>query len=283
MPTSTQMQTRTSLARLEAERLASYLGSLSPEGWNHSTACELWQVGDMLGHLVWIGEFYVQFVSRALEGDITPPPGSPRDARYGGIPPEEFYDLTARQYRQDLGHELLPAFVRHFEELNALLESLSPDDYGKPCFYHSGNRPLWTLADLTVQELAVHAWDIQSETEPGTLLSPESQPVLLDRVVQRPQPALNLAQTPAQTVEVPATLRFNLSGSVDRSYDIILSSGGTAIELAGSSPAEVNLACDTETFILMLYRRLDIGAALEGGSIAMTGDASLARAFAGAF
>ena len=279
MPTPTQMQTRTSLARLEAERLAAYLASLSLEGWNHSTACELWQVGDMLGHLAWIGEFYVKFVSRALEGDITPPPGSPRDARYGGIPPEEFYDLTARQYRQGLGDDLLSTFVRHFEELNALLESLSPDDYDKPCFYHSGNRPLWTLADLTVQELAVHAWDIQSKMEPGIPLSPESQPVLLDRVVQRPQPSLNLAQT----VEAPATLRFNLSGSVDRSYDIILSSGGTSIELAGNSPAKANLACDTETFILMLYRRLDVGTALAGGSVAVSGDASLARAFAGAF
>ena len=171
------------------------------------------------------------------------------------------------------------AFVHHFLELNQLLESLSPNDYEKPCFYHSGNRPLWTLADLAVQELAVHAWDIQSCTEPGTPLSPESQPVLLDRVVQRPQPPLNLAETGNS----PATLRFSLSGSVDRSYDIVLSSRGTSIELAGKSPARVNLACDTETFILMLYRRLDIGAALDEESIKMSGDESLARSFAGAF
>ena len=279
MPTPAEMQTRTRLARLETERLATYLGGLSAEGWNHATACDLWQVGDMVGHLVWIGDFYVKFVSRSLAGDISPPPGSPRDERFAGIPPEEFYDLTARQYRQDLGDDLLPTFVHHFLELNQLLESLSPNDYEKPCFYHSGNRPLWTLADLAVQELAVHAWDIQSCTEPGTPLSPESQPVLLDRVVQRPQPPLNLAETGNS----PATLRFSLSGSVDRSYDIVLSSRGTSIELAGKSPARVNLACDTETFILMLYRRLDIGAALDEESIKMSGDESLARSFAGAF
>lgn len=279
MPTPAEMATRTRLARLEAERLAAYLGNLPPEAWIHPTACELWQVGDLVGHLVWIGEFYLKFVSRALAGDITPPPGSPRDARYGGIPPEEFYDLTARQYRQGLGDDLLPAFVRHFEELNALLESLSPDDYDKPCFYHSGNRPLWTLADLTVQELAIHTWDIQSRMLPGTPLSPESQPVLLDRVVQRPQPALNLVET----ADSPAILRFGLSGSVDRSYDIILSSGGTSIELAGESPADVYLSCDTGTFILMLFRRLDIGAALADESIKVSGNESLARAFAGVF
>ena len=59
MPTPAEMPTRTHLARFEAERLASYLGTLSAEGWNYSTACDLWQVGDVVGHLVWIGEFYV--------------------------------------------------------------------------------------------------------------------------------------------------------------------------------------------------------------------------------
>ena len=279
MPTPTQMQTRTHLARLEAERLASYLGSLSPEGWNHATACDLWQVGDLAGHLVWIGEFYVTFITRALAGDVTPPPGSPKDQRYAGLPPEDFYDLTAREYREDLGADLLPAFVRHFEELNALLDSLTPGDYEKPCFYHSGNRPLWTLADLTVQELAVHAWDIRSRTEPGAPLSPESQPVLLERVVQRPQPAVPLPQT----VDGPVTLRFQLSGAVARAYDFTLTTESTSITESGGSPAAATLSCDAETFILSLYRRLSLAEAIANGLVALSGDENLARAFARTF
>ena len=65
MPTITEMQTRTHLARFEAERLASYLQGLSEESWNHSTACDRWQVGDVVAHLVWIGEFYSIFIARA--------------------------------------------------------------------------------------------------------------------------------------------------------------------------------------------------------------------------
>ena len=279
MPTPAEMQTRTRLARLEAERLAVYLDSLSSIGWNHATACDLWQVGDLVAHLVWIGEFYVQFVSRSLNGDITPPPGSPKDEKYAGLPPEDFYDLTARQYRQDLGNDLLPTFVRRFEDLSRLLESLAPDDYEKPCFYHSGNRPVWTLADLTVQELAVHAWDIQSHTEPGTPLSPESQPVLLDRVVQRPQPALGFAGA----LESPVILRFNLSGTVNRSYDIVLSAGTTTIELAGGHSASAVMECDTEAFIMMLYRRLKLSNAVTKGLMSVSGDEGLVRAFSEAF
>lgn len=279
MPTTTQMATRTRLARFEAEQLAAYLGSLSEEGWNHSTACDLWQVGDLVGHLVWIGEFYVTFVTRALAGDITPPPGSPKDERYAGLPPEDFYDLKAREYRDYLGNQILPTFVRRFEALSQVLESLTPGDYDKPCFYHSGNRPVWTLADLTVQELAVHAWDILSHTEPGTPLSPESQPVLLDRVVQRPQPALALAETAGG----PATLRFQLSGTVNRSYDITLSTNATNIGPSGDSSAAVTLDCDTQTFIMLLYRRLNLAKASEEGLVSVDGDVSLVRAFANAF
>ena len=279
MPTPTEMQTRTRLARFEAERLAAYLGTLSDAGWEHPTACDLWQVGDVVGHLVWIGEFYVTFITRALAGDVTPPPGSPRDERYAGLPPEDFYDLTAREYRDFLGNQILPTFVRRFEALSQALESLTPDDYEKPCFYHSGNRPVWTLADLTVQELAVHAWDIQSHAEPGIPLSPESQPVLLDRVVQRPQPAVSLAQTAGS----PATLRFQLSGAVSRAYDFTLTQDATGIEPAGDAPAAATLSCDTETFILALYRRLSFADAIANGSIALSGDHNLARAFADAF
>ena len=279
MPTSAQMQTRTSLARTEAERLANYLGTLSPEGWNHPTACDLWQVGDLVGHLVWIGEFYVTFITRALAGDVTPPPGSPKDERYAGMSPEQFYDLTAREYRQRFGEDLLLAFIHRFAALGVLLENIPPNDYEKPCFYHSGNRPVWTLADLTVQELAVHAWDIQSRTEPGAPLSPESQPVLLERVVQRPQPAVSLAQTAAS----PVILRFQLSGAVNRAYDFTLTPDSTGIALASDAPAAATLSCDTETFILALYRRLSFADALNEGRVALSGDESLARAFAQAF
>ncbi len=279
MPTTAEMQTRTHLARFEAERLAAYLGGLSPEGWNHSTACDLWQVGDLVGHLVWIGQFYVTFINRALAGDVTPPPGSPRDERYAGLPPEDFYDLTAREYRDFHGNQILPTFIRRYEALSQLLESLTPDDYEKPCFYHSGNRPVWTLADLTVQELAIHAWDIQSHTPPGTPLSPESQAVLLDRVVQRPQPAIALAQTAGDS----ARIRFQLSGAVDRAYDFTLASDATRIEVAGDAPAAATLHCDTETFILALYRRQSFAAGLADGRISLSGDEGLGQAFAQGF
>ncbi len=245
MPTITEMQTRTHLVRFEAERLASYLQGLSEESWNHSTACDRWQVGDVVAHLVWIGEFYVTFITRALAGDLTAPPGSPKDAQYANVPAEDFYSLKAFEYRESLGDDLLPTFTRRFDELGKILEQLTPDDYERPCFYHSGNRPVWTLADLTVQELAVHAWDIQSHLEPDAHLSPECQPALLERVVQRPQPGLKLAKR----------VRFELSGAVNTAYDLAPTGDGAKVEPAVDGAAESVLKWDVERFILMLYGR----------------------------
>ena len=239
------MQTRIGLARSEASRLSDYLGNLSPAAWEHSTACDRWQVGDVVAHLVWIGEFYVTFITRALAGDLTAPPGSPKDAQYANVPAEDFYSLKAFEYRESLGDDLLPTFTRRFDELGKILEQLTPDDYERPCFYHSGNRPVWTLADLTVQELTVHAWDIQSHLEPDAHLSPECQPVLLERVVQRPQPGLKLAKR----------VRFELSGAVDTAYDLAPTGDGAKVEPAVNGAAESVLKWDVERFILMLYGR----------------------------
>ena len=77
MPTITEMQTRIGLARSESARLSDYLGNLAPAAWEHSTACDRWQVTDVVAHLVWIGEFYSIFIARALRDDLSPPPVGP--------------------------------------------------------------------------------------------------------------------------------------------------------------------------------------------------------------
>lgn len=279
MPTPNAVQTRINLIRSESTRLADYLAGQPQAAWNHPTACDRWQAADVIAHLVWIGEFYALFLDRALRDDLSPPPESPKDPKYAATPPEDFYTLKAFEYRRALGGDLLPAFTHRFAELAAALEQLTPADYDRPCFYHSGNRPLWTLADLAVQELAIHAWDIQSRAAPEAHLSPESQPVLLARVIQRPQPPVALpAAAPS-----PARLCFILSGLVDAAYDLLTAPDATAIEPAGPAQPEVTFLCAAETFILLLYRRLDFPQAINAGQISISGNAELAQQFAAAF
>lgn len=280
LPTPAAYQTRVNLVCSEAARLADYLAGPPAAAWSHPTACERWQAADVLAHLVWIGEFYALFSERALRGDLSPPPESPKDPKYVHTPPEDFYTLKAFEYRRELGAGLLDAFRGRFAELVRVLERLTPADYEKPCFYHSGNRPLWTLADLAVQELSIHAWDIQSRQEPAAGLPPEVQPVLLARAIRRPLPALPAV---AAAADGPARLRFELGGAVSAAYDLTLTAAATAIAPAGDGPAAAVLRCAAETFILMLYRRLDLAAALESGQVPVAGNWELARRFAANF
>ena len=44
-------------------------------------------------------------------------------------------------------------------------------------------------------------------------------------------------------------------------------------------PPQVTFGCDTETYILLVYGRLDLEAALQSGRLQVEGDDKLARAF----
>ncbi len=291
MPTTAEMETRVGLIRSEAERLAGYLRELTVADWERPTACDRWQAADVIAHLVWIGEFYIKFVANALQNDLTPPPESPKDPKYASVPPEDFYTLKAFEYRRELGGELLPPFTRHFAELSDLLGTLTANDYERPCFYHSGNRPLWTLADLAVQELAVHTWDIQSRAEliKPAQLPPETLPVLLNRVTQRPQPG---ASWTAAVGAGPVRLRFVLAlpdGAGEAGPDSwdwvgdIQAARWERTPTAAALPAAATFFCAAEIFVLTLYRRLSLASSLADGRITVSGDSDLAYRFADNF
>jgi uncharacterized protein (TIGR03083 family) len=63
--------------REETERITAYLADLPAEAWTQPTACDAWQVQDVVAHLVGVAEFYAGNVTRGLQGDTEPPAGRP--------------------------------------------------------------------------------------------------------------------------------------------------------------------------------------------------------------
>ena len=59
----------------EAKRFSEYLKALPAEDWNKPSACESWQVGDVVAHLVGVAEFYAATVTKGLQGDSSAPEG----------------------------------------------------------------------------------------------------------------------------------------------------------------------------------------------------------------
>jgi hypothetical protein len=59
----------------ESERFIAYLHTLSPEAWRTPSACDRWEMRDVMAHLAGQGEFYANAITRSLQGEPAPPGG----------------------------------------------------------------------------------------------------------------------------------------------------------------------------------------------------------------
>ena len=88
-----------------SERLTRYLSSLPPESWQSPSACEKWEVRDVVGHLAWGAKLYISAISRGIQGINSTQDGYPPE---GKIERETFPVLAAQQaiaYRKRQGEQ----------------------------------------------------------------------------------------------------------------------------------------------------------------------------------
>jgi uncharacterized protein (TIGR03083 family) len=109
------------LLQSESERLSQYLHPLSPDAWTRPSACEGWEVRDVVGHLTWVAEFYADTISRGVQGDTSlltdrPPGDGPEAAVFNA-----YIAQRAIAWRERLGEQLLPTFRTRYEQLHHLL------------------------------------------------------------------------------------------------------------------------------------------------------------------
>src|SRR5262245_49172212 len=149
------------LGQLEAERLTQYLHALPADAWRHPSACEAWEVRDVVGHLTLVAELFADAVSRGVHGDVSPLEGFPSAGALAGDSFSEFIAQSAIARRESLGDQLLPTFMTREEQLHHVLAQLSPHDWDTPCYHPIGLFPVRALITLGVTELALHAWDIR--------------------------------------------------------------------------------------------------------------------------
>lgn len=244
--------------RLESERLSEYLQSLPNEAWQQQSACERWNVADVVAHLIGGAQMCREHISRGLQGDIIPPEGFPPA---GEADPEVLGNLNAHRAifrRAGLGNRLLSTFQSSNEQLNQLLDRLSSKDWEKPCYHPCGVIPVQTFVSLRMFELALHGWDMLSRLEPEATLSAECRLMLLNLVASSD---LNVVQFDVGKAS-PSRYRFRLSGKASGDYDIAVADGAALLEAAGAEPPDGVLRCDTADFLLLVTGRLNLGSAI---------------------
>ena len=265
------------LVGTESARIGEYLETLSPEAWLTDSACDAWQVSDVVAHMAGAVERFGTNIVRGAAGDASPPQG---------FPPAGEGDMAARlranaqvaiDFRTSLGDGVLPAYNDSRVKFDEFLSGLGEQDRDKPCYHVAGTISIWTYLNLRITELIVHEWDIRSRLEPPAVLSPVSLPAIMEMF---PVFVVGRLFHPGTGLPTPTRFRFEVTGTVSGSHDIVAGGGQKAVmEPAGQQSPDVTFKCDTQTFVLMVYGRITLDEAIDGGKITVSGDSGLAAQF----
>ena len=261
------------IIRRMAERLDSFLSSLTRDNWSLPSRCDLWKVADVVAHLAGGAERQRESMELGRQGRAEPP---------ADFSPPEVVTISANNsqrdiaLRQRLGGSLLNAFVENHARLHKLLTEFGPAEWEIPCWHaRRGAIPARDYLDLRLQELVIHDWDIRASLEPGASLDPAGARALL------PVAQIWLAMTfrPGAKLETPATFRFAITGHPSDSHDV--TSDGEIFEIGaqGAGPADVTITCDGESYLLFAYGRLGASAEAAAGRIDIEGNDRLLRSF----
>jgi uncharacterized protein (TIGR03083 family) len=273
-----KLQDTVKLIRSESERLKQYVSGLSPQALDRASPCELWNVGDVIAHLVWFAETYGGMMERGLRGDLSPTKGFPASGTLRGPAVEELYGQAAIARRRSLGQKLIPTFNERYDRLNDMLKGIGPADWDKPCFHTLRIRPVQSFLPTIIQELAVHEWDIRSSIEPAPALSVESIPILMEKLPSNNRPWTLPFQSRSAS-SGPIRYRFELTGVAGCRRDIVVEGDKARMETQGEGPADLTLAGDTDTFVLLMYGRLRLGSSIAAGRFKGKGDRELIPVF----
>jgi len=130
---------------------------------------------------------------------------------------------------------------------------------------------------LRLAELIVHEWDIRSWLEHSTHLPEECLPATIDAISDF---IVGILFNPGSKLATPVRYRFELTGAVPSRHDIVVEDGTARMQPAETAAPDVTFRCDAETFVLLVYERIMLAAALADGRIVAEGDRELADQFA---
>ena len=267
---------RVQLVQAASAQLRQYLHTLPPESWRRPSACHHWEVRDVVGYLILAAEFYLDVISRGLQGDTSPPAGFPPAGTANAASWSTLFDPMSVARRENLGDQLLATFTATSDQLHQLLAQCRPQDWETLCYHAASLLPVRAFADLWLAEVVMHGWDIRSRFEPEVHLAPESLPAFLELITG----VLQWAFWPGTRRSTPTRYRFEVTGPIPLKTDIVVEGDQARLEPAEAAQANVTFHCATEPFVLLLYGRLTLPHAIAVGHMAAEGEMDLIPVFA---
>src|ERR1022692_4304269 len=251
------------VVREEAARM--FALAEQPAAWDSPTACENWQVKDIIGHLVDTTEGYFRAFDIARKGADAP------DA-FGLIAMHERAGQSAQSFQHVSQQELMTRVRDDLDKMMGILEPLTAQEWGGLMVTHSfmGPVPAFIYAAGQLMDYGVHTWDIEQGTGSAHGISGEAADLLVPFMFIIWQYTIK-----ADADLTPFTIGVKVTGRNAGEYRVSIGEGGMSYEAGNLDDLPAVIEFDAGSLVLTTFGRFN------GGTI--RGDEDLADRFLNLF
>jgi uncharacterized protein (TIGR03083 family) len=251
------------VVRREADQM--FALAEQPGAWDAPTACESWQVKDVIGHVVDTTEGYFQAFDTARAGSEAPP-------AYGLAGMHERAGRSAQSFRDLSQQEMMARARADLDKMIGILEPLTADEWSGlivPHFY-MGPVPAFIYAAGQLMDYGVHTWDIRQGSGLAHALPADTADLLA------PFMFIIWQSTIRQDADLsPFTIGVRVSGRNGGDFRVSISDQGMSYEPGAIADLPAVLEFDPGSMVLTAFGRVNGGTAM--------GDAALADRFLNLF
>jgi uncharacterized protein (TIGR03083 family) len=229
-----------------------------PARWQARTACEGWEVRDVVGHMIDATEGYFPGWEAAHTGAATPEP-------LGLTGMAARCDANAKAFRSLSQDEAIARLRADFDQLMVAFEKLDNESWSGLIVSHPymGPLPAMFFAIFQLVDYAVHGWDIRQGTDAPHGLGGDSADLLVPLMF-----VLWQATTDASSVTEPFSVGVRVTGLNGGDVRIDVSPEGLQYAPGAIDDLPVIIDFDAASFVLTAYGRMNAGT--------VRGDAALA-------
>ena len=238
----------------------------APTCWHAPTACEGWQLRDMVGHLAAETEGYLSAFDIARSGGL----GAKEPVGVAGM--AEASDAAARALRNVPRDELLERFRDDTDRLMHEFESLSDADWSGlmvPERYF-GPLPAMIILEGLLGGLTVHVWDVREGLGARHAIAGDAADLLVPFVY-----LLWSATADTTSVDSPYAIGVRTTGLNGGDIRFDVSDKGVQFAPGDLDECQATLEFDPGTLVLTAYGRINAGT--------VRGDQHLASSFRSLF
>ena len=146
-----------------SKHLIQGLNKLTDDQWESPSRCHMWAVKDVVSHLVAINGFFLNSMTRALEGDSLPAHGMPNPGTGNAVQMSDGIASRAIQMSETtLSRRIdsMDALTYLENSLITMWKKLDESQWDIPAYHPVNQLSPNLILELKLMEIIVHSWDI---------------------------------------------------------------------------------------------------------------------------